>query len=166
MTLVEVTAAVAISAFLLGIAVTMLVRLQGWDARFRDDSVSIQQLARLAELVREDVRSATSVVLESPKLLTVNVQDERVIRYELTPSGCLRIVAHPVGKEEQRDLYRVGHELKWNVESFEPGVLPNVTVTLEMAIDEETSGGKVLFIVSANRGVDLPPLASQSPAEQ
>jgi prepilin-type N-terminal cleavage/methylation domain-containing protein len=165
MTLVEVTVAVAISAFLLGIAVTMLVRIQSWDARFRDDAVSIQQLPRLAELIREDVRSATNVVLESPTLLTVNVQEERVVHYDLTPSGCLRIVEHPIGKEEQRNLFRVGRDLKWNVESFESGVLPNVTVTLELATDEETSRGKVLFVVSANRGAGLPQLASRNSAE-
>src|SRR5262245_55829996 len=97
MTLAEVTVAVAISAILLGIAVTMLVRLQTWDARFRDDSITTQQVAQLAELLRKDVRSATNVTLESPRVFTINVHDERDIHYELTPLGCLRIVEHPVG---------------------------------------------------------------------
>jgi prepilin-type N-terminal cleavage/methylation domain-containing protein len=159
MTLVEVSVAVAISTLLLGIAVTLLVRLQGWDARFRDDSVATRQVAQLAELIRGDVRSATNVAVESPKLLTVSLQGDRDVRYELLPSGCLRIVEHPVGKEEQRELFRVGRELTWNVESSQTGIYPNDVITLELAVDEGTRVAKVLFVVSSNRGADLPPVA-------
>ena len=157
MTLAEVTIAVAISSILLGIAVTMLVRLQAWDARFRDDAITTQQVAQLAELIRRDIRAATNVALASPRVLTVNVHDERDIHYELTPLGCLRIVEHPVGKEEQRELFRVGPDLIWRVESSQSGVRPNVTVTLEQPSDEPTTSNTVRLVASANRGADLPP---------
>ena len=157
MTLAEVSVAIAVSAFLLGIAVTMLVRLQRWDARFRDEAITTQQVTELAELIRKDVRSATNVALKSPQVLIVDMQDERHVHYELTPEGCLRIVEHPIGMEEQRDLFRVGAELIWDVDTSQTGVRPNVTVALERRSNEPTVGKRTIVIASGNRGADLPP---------
>ena len=156
MTLVEVCVAVAVSAILLGIAVTLLVRLQQWNGRFRDDATSTQQVSLLAELIRRDVRSATQVALETPQVLVVDMHDQRIGRYELTPSGCLRIVKDPSGKGEQRELFRVGPELIWNLGSG-MGVRTHVTVVLERPRDEPASETRVLLFASANRGADLPP---------
>jgi len=156
MTLVEVCVAVAISVFLLGIAITMLVRLQRWDTRFRDEAITTHQAGELAELIRKDVRSSTNVTLASPQVLRIDMQVEGQVRYELTPDGCLRIAEQPAGKVELRELFRVGPELIWNVEASQAGVRSNVVVTLERKSTEPTSGNRVLLLASGNRGADLP----------
>jgi prepilin-type N-terminal cleavage/methylation domain-containing protein len=157
MTLVEVSVAVAVSALLLGIAVSLMVRLQRWDLRFRDDATTNSQVALLGETIRGDIRAATDVALASEHALIITGPNQRQMRYELTSPGCQRIVEQPVGKEERRELYRLQPELVWTLDSTAGSTGPNILVTLEQRSSDPTGKNMVRLVASANRGADLSP---------
>ena len=156
MTLVEVSVAIALSAFLLGIGISLVARLQRWDVQFRDDSMTVEQLANLGELIRRDVRAAVDVSLVSKQVLIASAPGDRQIRYELSTLGCQRVVEQPVGEEERRELFRVGSGVMWTLIASSGDSRQNVTITLEQPQPETSGTNTVRLLASANRGADLP----------
>lgn len=160
--LIEVCVVMAVSVVVLGSATALLVGLHRWDQRFRDQGVRTEQLALLSETIRSDIRAATDVALSDRETLTVKGADERTIRYALTSAGCERTIRLGIEPIKQRDLYRVGADLHWQLEPPAGEATSATTVILERPSRDTPA---TLLFVAAIRGADLPPAVASPQSE-
>ena len=158
MTLAEVMVVVALTSILFGVAISLLVGLRDWDRNMRRHSIQNEQLMRLGEVMRADIRQAAEVSLLSENAVVIRSSDEKQVRYELSPEGCRRIVTVSGATKPLTDLYAVGPATSWTLEPGAPGKRPLFAVTLHRTSpDNERRVAPLL--VHAAVGADAPPVA-------
>jgi hypothetical protein len=150
--LIELCVVMAVSFVVLGAATSLLVGLNRWNYRFRDQAVRAEQLALLSETIRSEIRDATDVSLPARDSLRIAGPDERTIRYTLTPAGCERTVQVGDDPVESRDLFRVGENLVWKLEPVAADAPLTVIVTLER---NDRDAAATQLLIAATRGADL-----------
>jgi prepilin-type N-terminal cleavage/methylation domain-containing protein len=154
MTLVEVMVAVTVMSIMLGVAISFLIGLKHWDRKVHQFGLRNEQLTRLAESIRTDIRHATDVSLPSGNALVILLPGNKETRYELTPEGCRRL-GMPGDARPLTDLFSVGPATSWTVERDAPGNRSMFVVTLNHTqTDSETQLAPLL--VYAALGADLP----------
>jgi hypothetical protein len=152
MTLAEVMVTVAVSTILMGVVASLLFGLRKWDRSLREHSVQNEQLIRLAETIRADMREAVDVTMPSEDVLIVDAGDAGLSRYELSRQGCRRILATPGEANARIDLFAVGPAKSWGFER-RVGRLPMI----ELTMNRETLEGEnraAPLVVRAALGAD------------
>lgn len=165
MTLVEVMVAVAVTSVLLSVVVALIAGLQQWDRRFRELNLHRDQLAQLIEIIRTDIRNAKDVVVSNPQVLEVEDASSGMIRFELTPKGCLRTKLTDRKTSSSRELFSIGGNLAWQLDRNNSGLRPLVAIAIQVPSNSGSNGDarKVLGEVYAVIGADRP---SQNLAQQ
>ena len=153
--LVEMMVVISVSAMLLGVATSMLFSLRNRDRHMYENSLRSEQMFRLAEALRADIRQGTDVLVSIDGPLVVISPDGVQTRYELQRKGCLRSTVAPGNAEPRNDLFAIGPAERWQVERLATGVRPLVAVTLEQATDEGTSRTAPLLLYAV-LGADAP----------
>jgi Prokaryotic N-terminal methylation motif len=166
MTLVEVSVSVALTALLIGVATSLLVGLKKWDYHFRDHSTQSDQLQRLSEMIRVDLRQATDVLQPSKKILAITGGNGDQIRYEITPDGCQRIENVPLSTPEKSDLFRIEPNSLWQINKDSSGRRPAIVVTLERSSQDDLHSTITRMLIRANLGADLAPDSEKAPPDQ
>jgi prepilin-type N-terminal cleavage/methylation domain-containing protein len=156
MTLVEVMVVVSLSSVLLGVVITVAVGLQQWDSRFREHAVHGDQLARLAEAIRSDIRQATDVSLPGKDVLAIAAANGIKISYEIRPEGCQRMTKRFDAASQPGELFTIGPVSHWKVEREAGGRRPAVVISLEAPGADEFKTGPTQMLVYATLGADLP----------
>lgn len=154
MTLAEVTVAVAVTSILAGVAVSLLVGLRNSDRDMRRRNNQNQQLLRLAETMRADIRQAADVLQPTSDAIVLRAADEKLTRYELAPEGCRRIVTAPNDPTPRTDAFAVGPIASWTLAPGPPGRRPLFTVTLNRG---DTDHEKPPLVLHAAAGADATP---------
>ena len=157
MTLIEVVVVVALASILCGVAMSLLIGLRDWDRNMRQQSIQNEQLMRLSEMMRTDIRLAAEVSLPSNDAIIIRDSNQKQIRYELTPEGCHRIVTLPDAKP-LADLFAVGRATTWTLEPGAPGNRPLFAVTLHRPSPDNEKRAAPLLVYAAV-GADAPPAA-------
>ena len=154
--LVEMLIVIAISSLVVAIVVSLMISLQKFNRNSVANNAHSDQLLRLAETLRSDIRAGNDVRLtdEGPLLVTGSTGKE--VRYELTADGCRRTATTPAGDETRTDLFTIGKATKWNLEQLAPGRQPLVAVTLSQPVNKNASEAHELlpFVVLAAVGAD------------
>lgn len=158
MTLVEVMVAVAVTSVLLGVVVTLFAGLQQWDRRFRDMNLHRDQRAQLLEIIRTDIRNAKDVAVSNPQVLEVSYSNSGMIRYELTPNGCLRTKFTDGKTPSSRGLFSIGGNRVWRLDRDTTGVQPLIVVAIQVSSSSESTGeaSKAMGEAHAVIGADRP----------
>jgi prepilin-type N-terminal cleavage/methylation domain-containing protein len=156
MTLVEVMVAVAVTSILAGVVVSLLIGLRDWDRSMRRRSVYTEQLARLGETLRSDIRQATDVTLPTTDALLIHGPNEMQIRYELVTDGCRRMATTPADAMPRTDAFSVGPTTSWMLAPGSSGRLPLFAVTLNRGT-ENNKVGLAPLVVYAAAGADAEP---------
>ncbi len=155
MTIAEVAVVVAVTSILLGVATSLLVGLRDWDRNARQRGVQNDQLVRLAETMRTDIRHATEVSTPTDQTLLILSPGEKRIQYELAPEGCCRVVTLPNEAKPIADLFAIGPATSWSLDADAPGARPLFVVTINRtSADNEQRAAPLL--VQATLGADLP----------
>jgi len=160
--LIEMLTVITMAAFLFGIVITMLVSLMQWDRDVRSQTVYDGEIARLVDVMRDDVRRATDVSCPADDLMIVALPDDRRIEYRLEEQHCRR---NAVGSDEPAQggqLFSIGLPGYWQVERDELGRGPLVTVRLNRMPKQETDPAPLPIAVSAALGADLWPATKPS----
>lgn len=158
MSLIEVMVVVALTSILCGVAMSLLIELRDWDRNMSRQSIQNEQLLRLSEVMRTDIRQAAEVSLSSEEAIVIRSPNEKQIRYELTPEGCRRIETTSGDSKSLSDLFAVGRATSWTLEPGAPGNRPLFAVTLyRTSPDNEKRTAPLL--VHAAVGADAPPTA-------
>jgi prepilin-type N-terminal cleavage/methylation domain-containing protein len=157
MTLVEVMVSVAVTSVLAGIAISLLVGLRDWDRNMRRHSLHNEQMLRLAEQLRADIRQAVEVTLPSTEAIAIRSANEKLTRYELSPEGCRRVVTTPGQPASSTDVFAVGRTTSWGLAPGAPGRRSLFAVTLHRGIPNNNTQTPVL-VVHAAAGADTAPV--------
>jgi type II secretory pathway pseudopilin PulG len=155
MSLIEIMVATALMSILLGVAASLAVSLQQWDRRFRTTAVRLDDQARLAEVVRSDVRSADHVSVPKKGTFILASHNQRQIRYNFRPDGCERTVASAKNATESHEEFTIGMNGSWQVETDATGRQPAVVVSFD---DSPTTGKGIWssnMYVYATLGADI-----------
>jgi|SRR5688572_12739635 len=156
MSLVEVTAAVAVSSLLMGTVVSLAIALKRADRNVRLADIHSSRLIELAETLRLDIRQGTSVTLSGNYALVISSAAGGESRYELGPQGCERNLGIGDNKT-RRDLFAIGRAESWSIEEGAPGRHPLYIVTLNRPkLDEDAKPRQMPLVVYAALGADLP----------
>lgn len=131
MSLVEVLIVATLTSILCGIAMSLLVGLRDWDRGMREHSQQSEQLIRLGEIMRADIRQASDVSQLSPGVLNIRNSTGQQVRYELAPEGCSRAVSGPEKTNSSSDLYAVGPASSWKLTPGPDGNRPMYTIMLD-----------------------------------
>jgi prepilin-type N-terminal cleavage/methylation domain-containing protein len=153
MTLVEVMVAVAITSIFAGVAVSLLVELREWDRDMRRRSVQSEQLIRLGEAMRADIRQAANVSQPDTAIIEILAANETLTRYELSPEGCRRVVTTPGDPMPRSDAFTVGPATSWTLAPAAAGRRTMFAVTLHRGANEERVTPLVVY---AAAGADAP----------
>src|SRR5690349_8911620 len=108
MTLVEVMVAVALTTILLSVVASLTVGLQQWDRRFRTTNVRLDNQARLAEVLRSDIRNADDLSQPEKETFVLTSHNQRQIRYKFRPDGCERVVTAATNATESNEMFTIG----------------------------------------------------------
>jgi hypothetical protein len=155
--LVEVMVVVTLTSIMMGVVISLMIGLQRWDQSFRDRAVQSEQLARLAESVRTDIRSGADVSLPATRILQTTGQGRGATRYELEAEGCRRIVELPENQATRSEFFAVGPVTSWKLERGPIGRRPLIIVTLDrFAPDNDTAPRLAPLLIYAALGADLP----------
>jgi prepilin-type N-terminal cleavage/methylation domain-containing protein len=155
MSLVEVMVVVTLSSLVAGIAISMLVTLQRWDARLRDHGVRSDQWLRLAESLRTDIRRGEEVSLPSDRSLRVRLAEGGYVLYELMEAGCQRSIHAADDARPTRDLFAVGGAWEWTLENGPKGTRPLYVVALRSTAGrQEGESRRTPLLVHAALGAD------------
>jgi type II secretory pathway pseudopilin PulG len=153
MTLVEVMVSVAVTSILAGVVLSLLVGLRDWDRSMRRRSVYNEQLARLGETLRTDIRRASEIALPMARAIVIRSTNEQEIRYELSADGCRRMVTIPGDPTPRTDVFAVGPTTSWTLEPGPSGRRPLFAVTLHRARPND-KGPVAPLVVYATTGTD------------
>jgi hypothetical protein len=156
MTLVEVIVVVSLSAVLLGVVISLAVSLQHWDSRFRDHAVQNDQLTRLTESIRSDIRRANDVSLPNKNQLAISTANGIAIRYEIQPEGCRRVTKQPGATAERTELFTIKPDAFWTIERETAGRRPAIVVSLQEPGADAITTGLTQMLVYAALGADVP----------
>jgi hypothetical protein len=154
--LAEAATVVVLLSMLLAMVVSFLVGLHRYDAKFRRSELSSAQLARLAEIIRTDIRQATAVTLLNDRALLVTTPGSTEIRYEIGAEGCRRTVSKPA-TQTMSDVFRIESSESWTLETVELGRKQLQIVSLRA--EDKTAGEPetVTLLVQAALGADRVP---------
>jgi prepilin-type N-terminal cleavage/methylation domain-containing protein len=158
MTLLEIMVAVAVTSLVAGVAISLLVGLRDWDSNLRRQSIHNEQMLRLSEALRSDIRQAVDVTLPSSDALVIRAENERLTRYELSPDGCRRIVTTPSEAKPVIDAFNVGPSTSWSLAQGAPGRHTLFAVTFHRSSPNNEERHDPL-IVHAAAGADAAPAA-------
>ncbi len=161
MSIIEVLVVVALSTVVVGIVITVLTSLHRWDRRLGDGNARAAQVARLAEDIRADVRSATDVALAPDGELVLTSPNREPVRYTVVPQGCRRTAGEPGGGSSV-ELYRVGPGEAWTLGDGPPGRRRMIVVTLARPAAADRPERTVPVVVYAALGADRPPVGATS----
>jgi type II secretory pathway pseudopilin PulG len=153
MTLIEIMVAVAVMSLLAGVVISLLVGLRDWDRNMRRRGVQNEQMLRLGETMRADIRQAVEVTLPSSEALMIRAANDIVTRYELSPDGCRRIITSPGESKQAVDTFSVGPATSWGLAPGAPGRRPMFAVTLHRA-SPNNSEPRDPLVVHAAAGAD------------
>ncbi len=154
MTIAEVAVVVAVASILLGVATSLLFGLRDWDRNARQRGMQNDQLMRLAETIRSDIRHGADVSAPTEQTLLIHSPGEKRTQYELTPEGCHRVVTLPNEAKTLADLFAIGPATSWSLDSGAPGARPIFVVTINRtSADNEQRAAPLL--VQATLGADL-----------
>jgi hypothetical protein len=155
--LVEVMVVVTLTSIMMGVVISLMIGLQRWDQSFRDRAVQSEQLARLAESVRTDIRSGADVSLPGTHVLQITGQGRGAARYELEAEGCRRVVELPENQATRSEFFAVGRVTSWKLERGPIGRRPLIIVTLDrLSPDDDTARRLPPLLIYAALGADLP----------
>lgn len=159
MSLVEVMIVVAMTSILCGVAISLLLGLREWDRDMRRQSMQSEQLMRLCDAMRTDIRQAAEVLQPSEDAVVIrSSSNEKQIRYEISSEGCRRIVTTSESAKPLTDLFAVGPAKSWTLEPGAPGKRPSFAVTLHpLRLDNKKHAAPL--VVYAAVGTDAPPAA-------
>jgi prepilin-type N-terminal cleavage/methylation domain-containing protein len=155
MTLIEVMIVVAVSSFLVGVVMSVLIELRSWDRNLRRRSLENGQMMQLGEAIRADIRRAAEVSQPANNVLAVRESDGTAIRYEALPEGCRRVVAKPEGGTARRELFSVGSSASWTLTRDAPGRRPLLVATLHR-VDVGDGKRQPPLVIHAAVGSDTP----------
>lgn len=164
MSLVEVMVAVTVTVLVLGVALSFAARLQQWDRRHRGHLPRNEQLSRLAETLRTDVRRAEDLALPTPQELVATTTGHGHIRYQLTAEGCRRTVEATDATPEAAELFAIGPTGTWELDRNTTGHLPLASISIKPTAEPDAATGNLTLNVLAAIGADRPPKAEPSPA--
>jgi type II secretory pathway pseudopilin PulG len=156
-TLVETIVVTAVSSVVLGIVVSLLVALQRHDQSIRRHAFRNDQVARLAEAVRADIRRGTTVAAPSANEFVVAGVGGGDIHFKIAPEGCARTTTANAGATPSRELFSVGPASAWQIDSEHAGRKPLYTVSLVGKDDMAGEASKPLVVVQAALGADTLP---------
>jgi prepilin-type N-terminal cleavage/methylation domain-containing protein len=147
--LIEMMVVISLSALLLGVATSLLFSLRDRDRHSREDNLHGEQMFRLAESLRADIRQGADVLLSIDGPLVVISPDGIQTRYELNRNGCQRSTVAPGDAGPRHDLFAIGRAQRWQVERLATGRRPLVAVTLEQATVDGESRAAPLLVYAA-----------------
>ena len=153
-TLAEAMLVVALLSILLSFVLSFLVSLQRYDAKLRNHGLRSEQLSRLAETIRSDIRQAITVSSPAKQTLRMESSDGRLVQYELTPEGCRRTVNGPDNVAASADLYRIGPADSWTIETGPAGRRPLHVVSLASKRKVASEPVNTPLLVQAALGAD------------
>jgi type II secretory pathway pseudopilin PulG len=156
-TLVETIVVTVVSSLVLGIVVSLLVALQRHDQSMRRNSLRNDQMARLAEAIRADVRSGTKVTIPAIGELVVAGTSAGDVHYKIVTEGCERTTSAGDSPATTRELLSVGPATAWQVEFGPDGRKPLQIVSLIRKDDIAGGASRPLVIIQAALGADAPP---------
>lgn len=156
-TLVETVVVAVVSSLVLGIVVSLLVALQRHDQSIRRHSLRNDQVARLAEAVRADVRRGTTVAAPSADELVVDGVGGGNVHYKIVAEGCERTTIATDSETPTRELFSVGSASAWQIEFGPAGRRPLYTVSLLSEDDFAGESSKSLVVVQAALGAEVLP---------
>jgi prepilin-type N-terminal cleavage/methylation domain-containing protein len=156
LSLVEMLVVIALSSLVFGIAISLMLSMQKFDRHRVTNNSSNEQLLRLADTLRADIRAGSDVRLADEKSLVVRMPSGEQIRYEIKSDGCRRAMVTPDASQLHADLFAIGKATQWNVEQTKSGRSPLVAVTLEQRVhkNQPTSPKLMPFLVCAALGAD------------
>jgi type II secretory pathway component PulJ len=156
MVLVEVMVVVALASLMLGVVISLLVSLKERDRNIQYHGVRGEQLMRLAETIRSDVRRAAEVSLPAATSLRIVGSGVPEIRYESDGKGCRRVAAVPGQQGMAPELYAIGAARNWTLERDESGQRPLIKITLRLVPTDQARAPVAPLIVYAALGADRP----------
>jgi prepilin-type N-terminal cleavage/methylation domain-containing protein len=167
MTLIEVMVVATLTSILLGVMTSLAISLQQWDRRFRTTGLRFENQARLAEVLRSDVRNADNVSVPEKGAFILTSHDHYQKRYKLRPDGCERVVANAKNATESHEEFTIGMNGSWQVETDSSGRQPAVVVSFD---ESPTTGSKGIWspnmYVYATLGADVPRKSKSESSEQ
>lgn len=128
--LIEILTVMTVATFLFGITVSMLHTLLQRDHDIRAWSASDGEVARLVDVLRDDVRRGTEVSSPSGDLVVVALPDKRRIEYRLDERFCRRNSVGSDETEQSSQLFSIGLPGAWHVERADSDHGPLITVRL------------------------------------
>jgi len=164
MSLIEVMVAATLSSILLGVVISLAVRLQQWDRQFRNSGVRSSNAERLTESLRSDIRNAKEVSLADKSNIALTTVDHQEIHYELLPDGCQRTVKRAENATESHDSFIIGSSGSWHVERDASGRRSAIIASFEETPREGENTNPSLYvhaIVGANSLDDVKTANSQ-----
>lgn len=155
-TLIELLVVITLVSLLLSIVGTLAIRLRHWDRQMRDRSRYSDQLVKLSESMRTDIRRATSVTQPDKKTIAVTSSDHREIRYELAADGCRRLVKSSDKPGPAAETFAIGAAQSWKLDAAAEGRRPAYTIRLEHTDSNPADSTPAPFFVYAALGADTP----------
>jgi type II secretory pathway pseudopilin PulG len=156
-TLVETMVVAVVSSLVLGIVVSLLVALQHHDQSIRRHSLRNDQVSRLAEAVRADIRRGTTVAAPSAGELVVAGANDDDIHYKIVAEGCQRTAIANDSATPSRELFSVGPASAWQIVPGPAGRRSLYIVSLVRENDIAGESSKPLVVVQAALGADALP---------
>jgi len=159
MTLIEAMVVVTVMSLIVGVALSLLVSLRNWDRTARDRNARNDQLIRLAEMLRTDIREAREVSMPSERTLLIEQPDNQRIEYELGDSGsCRRTKRQGESAEPIVDSFTVGPASAWALDRNDAGAQPSLAILI--ARPSQTERLPAPLLVRATLAADLAPTAN------
>jgi prepilin-type N-terminal cleavage/methylation domain-containing protein len=154
--LVEMLVVIALSSLVFGIVISLMLSLQKFDRQSAVNSTYSEQLLRLADTLRSDIRAASDVNVSDEGALVIVTSSGEGFRYELGADDCRRTAIAPGATESQADVFAIGEPAEWRFEKLASGRVPLVSVKLERRSRKSNPEAPLLlpFLVQAAVGAD------------
>jgi len=148
MTMIEVAVVVTLTTILCGVAMSLLFGLREWDRDMWKGSVQNEQLVRLGEVMRTDLRKASEVLQPSDEVIALQLPAEQ-IRYELLAEGCRRTVTHAGESQAAIELFAVGAGKSWTLKPGPSGKRPLFEVAFQRQSKDNETLAATLVVYAA-----------------
>lgn len=120
-TLMEMLVVIALTAVLLGSAVSMIVSLMAYRSGSNQRVLEISEQNRLTDVLRRDLRQAKSVSIDSESVLSIIDEQNEPVRYSLTGAACRRDCTQAEGTQRRFEQYQIGDYSAWEIVELSDG---------------------------------------------
>lgn len=146
-TLIELTAGITLSALLMGIAVTVLIKFDRQDKHIGLRQRQSSDLARLADHFRADIHVATRVTVPDKNapagtIFDIRLPDGTSVEYRQTKQHLLRVASDAEGKKRQ-ERFLLTPDTTFAIERVTPEVIEGAPPE-----PEETERGQLVKLIA------------------